>query len=142
MINKMKTPVEISTSDKTSGAFVPAYYSPASNSILYKLDVIMRGKSNNFANVMELCLHENRHAMQFKSFRIDSLDDILNFDPNSIFILKDIFVMQNINYTRDHINSLMEIDANLYARGISKRLISQYFSEHHEDLKNTDFVFK
>ena len=142
MFNKMKTPAEIGTNVKTSSFLTPAYYNPANKKISYQLDVIMREKGNNFANVMELCLHENRHAMQFKSFSIDSPDDILDFDPNSIFILKDYLVMQNGNYRRNHINSLMEIDANLYARGMSRHLIAQYFSEHQEDLKNTDFAFK
>lgn len=142
MINKMKTPAEIGTNIRTSNFLTPAHYNPADKKISYQLDVIMREKSNNFANVMELCLHENRHAMQFKSFSIDNVDDMLDFDPNSIFILKDYLVMQNGNYRRNHINSLMEIDANLYARGMSRHLIAQYFSEHQEDLKNTDFAFK
>lgn len=142
MVNKMKTPAEIETNIKTSSFLTPAYYNPTDKKISYQLDVIMREKSNNFANVMELCLHENRHAMQFKSFSIDNADDMIDFDPNSIFILKDCLVMQNINYERNHINSLMEIDANLYARGMSKHLITQYFSEHQEDLKNTDLAFK
>ena len=142
MINKMKTPAEIGTNIRTSGFLTPAHYNPVDKKISYKLDVIMREKSNNFANVMELCLHENRHAMQFKSFSIDNAEDMLSFDPNSMFILKDYLVMQNGNYRRNHINSLMEIDANLYARGMSKYLITEYFSEHQEDLKNTDFAFK
>lgn len=142
MINKMKTPAEIGTNIRTSSFLTPAHYNPADKKISYQLDIIMREKSNNFANVMELCLHENRHAMQFKSFSIDNAEDMLNFDPNSIFILKDYLVMQNENYRRNHINSLMEIDANLYARGMSKHLVTQYFSEHQEDLKNTDFAFK
>lgn len=142
MINKMKTPAEIGTNVKTSSFLTSAHYNPANKKIQYQLNVIMREKSNNFANVMELCLHENRHAMQFKSFNIDNADDMLDFDPNSIFILKDYLVMQNGNYKRNHINSLMEIDANLYARGMSKHLVTQYFSEQQEDLKNTDFAFK
>ena len=142
MINKMKTPAEIGTNIRTSSFLTPAHYNPVDKKISYKLDVIMREKSNNFANVMELCLHENRHAMQFKSFSIDNAEDMLNFDPNSMFILKDYLVMQNGNYRRNHINSLMEIDANLYARGMSKYLVTKYFSEHQEDLKNTDFAFK
>lgn len=142
MFNKMKTPAEIGTNIKTSSFLTPAHYNPADKKISYQLDVIMREKSNNFANVMELCLHENRHAMQFKSFSIDKPDDILDFDPNSIFVLKDYLVMKNGNYKRNHINSLMEIDANLYARGMSRHLIAQYFSEHQEDLKNTEFAFK
>ena len=142
MINKMKTPAEIGTNIRTSSFLTPAHYNPVDKKISYKLDVIMREKSNNFANVMELCLHENRHAMQFKSFSIDNAEDMLNFDSNSMFILKDYLVMQNGNYRRNHINSLMEIDANLYARGMSKYLVTKYFSEHQEDLKNTDFAFK
>ena len=142
MINKMNTPAEIGTNIRTSSFLTPAHYNPADKKISYQLDVIMREKSHNFANVMELCLHENRHAMQFKSFSIDNAEDMLNFDPNSMFILKDYLVMQNGNYRRNHINSLMEIDANLYARGMSKHLVTQYFSEHQEDLKNTDFAFK
>lgn len=142
MINQMNTPAEIGKNVKTSSFLTPAYYNPKDKKISYRFDVILREKSNNFANVMELCLHENRHAMQFKSFSIDKADDMLKFDPNSIFILKDYLVMQNGNYKRNHINSLMEIDANLYARGVSKHLISQYFVEHQEDLKNTDFAFK
>ena len=142
MINKMKTPAEIGTNISTSIFLTPAHYDPADKKISYQLDVIMREKSNNFANVMELCLHENRHAMQFKSFSVDNFDDVLDFDPISIIILKDYLVMQNGNYRRNHINSLMEIDANLYARGMSKHIVTQYFREHQEDLKNTDFAFK
>lgn len=142
MISQMNTPAEIGKNVKTSSFLTPAYYNPKDKKISYRFDVILREKSNNFANVMELCLHENRHAMQFKSFSIDKADDMLNFDPNSIFILKDYLVMQNGNYKSNHINSLMEIDANLYARGVSKHLISQYFVEHQKDLKNTDFAFK
>lgn len=142
MINKMKTPARIGTDIKTSSFLTPAYYSPVDKSISYQLNVILREKSKNFANVMELCFHENRHAMQFKSFSIDSPDDMLDFDPNSIFILKDYLAMQNGYYRRNHINSLMEIDANLYARGISKRLTAQYFSEHQDDLESTDFALK
>lgn len=142
MINGMRTPTEIGTNVRTSSFLTPAYYNPADKKISYNLDVIMREKSSNFANVMELCLHENRHAMQFKSFSIENPQDFIEFDPNSIFILKDYLVMLNGNYRNNHINSLMEIDANLYARGISKQLINQYFSEHQEDLKYTDFAFK
>lgn len=142
LINKMNTPAEIGGNVKAPNFLISAYYNPVDKKISYRLNVIMREKSNNFANVMELCLHENRHAMQFKSFSIEKADDMLNFDPNSIFILKDYLVMQNVNYLKNHINSLMEIDANLYARGISKNLVSQYFSEHQEDLKNTEFAFK
>ena len=142
MTNNMKTPAEIGTNIRTSSFLTPAHYNPADKKISYKLDVIMREKSSNFANVMELCLHENRHAMQFKSFSIDNPEDLIEFDHNSIFILKDYLVMLNGNYRKNHINSLMEIDANLYARGISRQLITQYFSEHQEDLKHTDFAFK
>ena len=142
MFNKMKTSAEIVKNVKTSNFLTPAHYNPVDKKISYKLDVIMREKSTNFANVMELCLHENRYAMQFKSFSIDNADGMLDFDPNSIFILKDYLVMQNRNYRTNHINSLMEIDANLYTRGMSKLLITQYFSEHQEDLKNTDIAFK
>ena len=142
LINKMNTPAEIGGNVKTPNFLIPAYYNPVDKKISYQLNVIMREQSNNFADVMELCLHENRHAMQFKSFSIEKADDMLNFDPNSLFILKDYLVMHNVNYQRNHINSLMEIDANLYAIGISKHLVSQYFSEHQEDLKNTDLAFK
>lgn len=142
MINKMKSPAEIGTNVKTSSFLTPAHYNPVDKKISYKLDVIMREKSSNFANVMELCLHENRHAMQFKSFSLDKPEELIEFDPNSIFILKDYLVMLNGNYRRNHINSLMEIDANLYARGISRQLMTRYFSEHQEDLKHTDFAFK
>lgn len=142
MINSMRTPAEIGTNVRTSSFLTPAYYNPADKKISYKLDVIMREKSSNFANVMELCLHENRHAMQFESFSIDNPEDLIEFDPNSIFILKDYLVMLNGNYRNNHINSLMEIDANLYARGISRQLINQYFTDHQEDLKHTDFAFK
>lgn len=142
MINKIKTSAEIGTNVRTSSFLTPAHYSPADKKVSYNLSIIMREKSSNFANVMELCLHENRHAMQFKAFSIDNVEDLMGFDPNSIFILKDYLVMQNGNYGRNHINSLMEIDANLYARGISRQLIPQYFSEHQEDLKHTDFAFK
>ena len=63
MINKMKTLAEIWTNIRISSFLTPAHYNPVDKKISYKLDVIMREKSNNFANVMELCLHENRHAM-------------------------------------------------------------------------------
>ena len=142
LINKMNTPAEIGGNIKTPNFLIPAYYNPVDKKISYQLNIIMREQSNNFADVMELCLHENRHAVQFKSFSIEKADDMLNFDPNSIFILKDYLVMHNVNYQRNHINSLMEIDANLYATGMSKHLVSQYFSEHQEDLKNTDLAFK
>lgn len=141
MINKMNTPAEIGGNVKTPNFLISAYYNPVDKKISYQLNIIMREKSNNFANVMELCLHENRHAVQFKSFSIEKADDMLNFDPNSIIVLKDYLVMHKVNYERNHINSLMEIDANLYARGISKCLVSQYFSEHQEDLKNTHLAF-
>ena len=107
MINKMKTLAEILTNIRISSFLTPAHYNPVDKKISYKLDVIMREKSNNFANVMELCLHENRHAMQFKSFSIDNAEDMLNFDPNSMFILKDYLVMQNENYRRNHVNSIL-----------------------------------
>ena len=43
-------------------------------------------------------------------------------------------------YGRNHINSLMETDANLYAQAISKKLIQAHFSEHKNDLNRTAFA--
>lgn len=142
MINKMKTPAEIGDHVKTASFLTPAYYNTADKKISYKLGVILREKSDNFANVMELCFHENRHAMQFKAFDIGDAEELIDFDSNSILIFKDFLTMQNVNYQRNHINSLIEIDANLYARGISKNLIAQYFPEHQDDLEYTDFARK
>lgn len=142
MVNKMKTPAEIGANVRTSSFLTPAHYNPEDKKISYNLEVIMREKSSNFANVMELCFHENRHARQFFAFSIDNLEELIEFDSNSIFVLKDCLVMINGNYRKNHINSLMEIDANLYARGMSRQLTEQYFSEHQEDLKHTDFAFK
>lgn len=142
MINKMKTSAEIGSNIKTLNFLVPAHYNPEDNKISYQLNIIMSKKSDNFATLMEMCLHENRYPQQFKSFSIDNPADMINFDPNSIFIIKDYLVMQNVNYPNNHINSLMEIDANLYARGISKYLTTNYFMEHKEDLKTTDYALK
>lgn len=142
MINQMSTPFEIGTHVQTRSFLTPAHYSPEDKKISYQLGVIMREKSSNFADVMELCMHENRHAMQFEAFSKDNAEELLEFDANSIFILKDCLVMLNGHYAKNHINSLMEADANLYARGVSRQLIPQYFGEHQEGLKYTDFAFK
>lgn len=142
MINRMNTPCEIGRHIETRSFLTPAHYSPEDKKISYQLEVIMREKSSNFANVMELCMHENRHAMQFEAFSKDNSEELLGFDANSIFILKDYLVMLNGHYAKNHINSLMETDANLYARGISRQLIPKHFSEHQEGLKHTDFAWK
>lgn len=142
MINRMNTPCEIGAHVETRSFLTPAHYSPENKNISYQLEVIMREKSSNLANVLELCMHENRHAMQFEAFSKSNPEELLEFDANSIFILKDYLVMLNGHYAANHINSLMEIDANLYARGISRQLVSKYFSEHQEGLKYTDFAWK
>ena len=107
MINRMDTHAIIGTNVKTRDFLTSAYYDVGTGEISYKLDVIMREKSSNFADVMEFSFHENRHAMQLKSFRIDNPEELIEVDPNSIFVLKDYLVMINGNYRKNHINSLM-----------------------------------
>lgn len=140
MLNNTKTPVEMG---KTNKFLVSAHYQPSSKKITYDLSKIIEDKSENYANVMELCFHENRHAIQHKSFESHELVDLLQYDSNSIFILKDYIALSgNGIYQQNHGNSLMEIDANLYARALSSQLINSKFQEHCTDLDSTDFAIK
>ena len=140
MINESKTPIEMQNISKRD---CPANYDHSSGKITYDLAQIIEDKSQIFANIPELTFHENRHTQQFKSFETDSISELLKFDTNSIFILKDYIVMASNEdqfYGRNHINSLMETDANLYAQAISKKLIQAHFSEHKNDLNRTAFA--
>lgn len=123
MINESKTPIEMQRISKRD---CPAHYNHSSGKITYDITQIIEDKSQIFANIPELTFHENRHTQQFKSFETDSIKELLKFDTNSIFILKDYILMASNGqqfYNRNHINSLMETDANLYAQALSQQLI-------------------
>ena len=130
MISESKTPIEMQNISKRD---CPANYDHSSGKITYDLTQIIEDKCGVFANIPELAFHEKRHTQQFKSFETNSINELLKFDTNSIFILKDYIVMASNGkqfYGRNHINSLMETDANLFAQAISQQLIQAYFPEH------------
>lgn len=140
MINDSKTPIEMQRISKRD---CPAHYNHSSGKITYDITQIIEDKSQIFANIPELTFHENRHTQQFKSFETDSIRELLKFDTNSIFILKDYILMASNGqqfYNRNHINSLMKTDANLYAQALSQQLIKTHFPEHEDDLKRTVFA--
>lgn len=139
MINSSKTKLHIGNDFSTNTFITPAYYDPSNKTIYYQTDRIFSEFGWSFSSIQEMVLHENRHSQQFKSFDASSLTEAIKFDPNSLLILKDYLVMINKGenfYLRNHFNSIMENDADLYASALNSMIINNYFPEQKKDLDN------
>ncbi len=106
-----------------------AYYDPSTQTIFYGIkNAFAFGIDNRFFNALFIAIHENRHAMQFRWFETNSIDELLEADPNSLFVLKDaIALTNNYNfYRRNHGRSLMENDADCYGGKFASDMISSF----------------
>lgn len=138
MINSSKTKSHIGNDFSTSSFMEPAHYNSDNKTIYYQTDQIFYSLGQSFSSIEEMVFHENRHSQQFRSFDASSITEALNFDPNSLLILKDYLVMQNNGedfYRRNHFRSIMENDADLYASAIVSVMINNYFPEQKSDLE-------
>lgn len=142
MISGAKVPADISSNGMS--ILTSAYYDPATSRIAYNMNSLIAEKSGVFSNIMEVCFHENRHGMQFKAFETGDIEKLINYDWNSIIILKDMLAVRgnSMDYHANHKNSLMEFDANAYAVALSNEIMSEYFREHQDTLKYSDMYRK
>ncbi len=121
-----------------------AFYDTNNQTIYYHDLRLLRNCENNIPEIWKTVFHENRHVQQFHAFQASSIREALKYDPNSLLILKDFLVM-NYNgtafYHSNHLKSLMENDANLYAFSLVPAVITEYFPEQNESLKIFDKTY-
>ena len=134
MKTQTKTKFTIMPVLKDVGFLTPAYLKVNSDQSL-QLDygiINMMDNNNHLPGMMKTILHENRHASQFRAFLTKDIKELLNYDPNNIFIVKENILFNkrgNDFYLSNHSNSIMERDADLFAKSQLDDLIPNYFPE-------------
>ena len=134
MKTQTKTKFTIMPVLKDVGFLTPAYLKVNSDqSIQLDYGIInMIDNNNHLPGMMKTILHENRHASQFRAFLTKDIKELLNYDPNNIFIVKENILFNkkgNDFYLSNHSNSIMERDADLFAKSQLDDLIPNYFPE-------------
>lgn len=113
---------------------VPAH-TKSDGEVIYKLPKFRIDYYNDFVGLQKTVIHEQRHSQQFQAFQTENIKDILGYDPNSILIAKEYLLILNKGqkfYQRNHDNSIMERDADLYSKTIISELINKYFPEQRD----------